>query len=154
MPVKKTDPKSGSCEPAFSLSSKMEFVIDRFVCNRNEKNFFSLSVTPVGPQLLRRSTAVTCNRIVIVLLFKSPEELYLFQLTFSEMRTCPLLLPRMCLLIVYNLAIEEQTRCFTKNVPYFKAKYLLTNNFDVKFYYFVRFSTTVNFTYESFSEKT
>ena len=33
----------------FSLSFKMKFVIGRFVCIRDEKNLFSLLVTPVGP---------------------------------------------------------------------------------------------------------
>ena len=47
--LKKADPKIGSCEPAFGLSFKMEFVIGRFVCNRNDKNFLSLLVTPVRP---------------------------------------------------------------------------------------------------------
>ena len=32
-----------------SLSFKMELGIGQFVCNRNENNFFSLLVTPVGP---------------------------------------------------------------------------------------------------------
>ena len=44
--LQKTDPKIGQ---AFSLSFKREFVIGRFVCNRNETNFFSLLVTPDGP---------------------------------------------------------------------------------------------------------
>ena len=59
--------------------------------------------TPCGIGL-RCSTVVECNRIVIVLLLKSPEKLYLFRLAFIEMQTCPLLFSYHSLACVYCLS--------------------------------------------------
>ena len=42
------------------LGFKMEFRIGQFVCSRNEKNFFSLLVTPVGPIAIKM---LNCSRM-------------------------------------------------------------------------------------------
>ena len=75
-----------------SLSFRMEFRIGQLVCNRKKEAFF----LPVGNScwsLLRCSTVVTCNGIVIVHVLKSPEKLYLIQLAFIKIQTCPLPFP-------------------------------------------------------------